>query len=195
MHYEGRVNTVEALMYEKQGKSRRPASTEWELSAKWIQKIGTGWWGKQIRQFGEFCVLSNTAWCWLNLCRPLSQPAFQDIVSNCPRVPAALYCIFKPIIPIKLTALAIDCLCVLVDLYHCGLWMGCYDLFKGSAVYLVSQGFLKRTRLDSWYYYRFRVKLLLIYAMPSRPTLLIFYSVMAQPYKVWVFLWYPCWQN
>lgn len=74
------------------------------VSTKWIQKQqDLGWWGKQIRQFGERCVLSNTARDWLNLCGPLSQSASQDIVSNCPWVSAPQHWIFRPIRPTKAT--------------------------------------------------------------------------------------------
>lgn len=91
------------------------------VSAKWIQKQqDLGWWRKQIRQFGERRVLSNTAWGWLNLCSPLSQSASQDIVSNCPWVSAPQHWIFRTIRPIK--AAHPDHLSPrysLVDLLHC----------------------------------------------------------------------------
>lgn len=111
------------------------------VSAKWIQKQqDLGWWGKQIRQFGERCVLSNTAWGWLNLCSPLSQSASQDIVSNCPWVSAPQHWIFRPIRPIKATHPV-----HLLPLLACWpfalrtLW----DVLKGVGVYMASQGLLK----------------------------------------------------
>lgn len=91
------------------------------VSAKWIQKQqDLGWWGKQIRQFGERRVLSNTAWGWLNLCSPHSQSASQDIVSNCPWVSAPQHWILRTIRPIKATHPDhLSPQYLLVDLLHC----------------------------------------------------------------------------